>query len=519
MKVVMKAAPEAADGCGRPSAERRIGRTATVSVLLAAAIGLGGCSVGPDYMAPMLDLPTKWLNSGSSKQTPARIDRWWVRFGDPQLSRLIDEAVEGNLDVAKAKAAIREARATLRQSESGLFPTLSNSDAVTRQKAGGVSNGSYFTGQTFTTYRAGFDAGWEIDLFGGTRRGIEAATRSAEASEDQLYATLLTLIGDVASNYIEARGYQARIDLARRTAASQRETAELTRARLAAGTASGVDVAKAEAQAASTEAAIPNYERAYAAAVHRIGVLLGRDPGAVVGRMRTGGAIPSPKRTLPAGIPAQVLASRPDVRAAERRLAAATALIGKAEADLYPSLTLSGALSSTGVKLGDLGKSSTVAWSVGPSVSIPILNGGRLKAAVDVAAAQRDQSFVAFKAVVLSALEDVENALVALAQERVRAESLTQASQRYRDASRLSRTLYQSGSSSFLDVLDAERSLFSAEDALIVSRVSIATDYVALAKALGGGWDKPTNVDKPIIVDVNTGPHLSAATPAATDKR
>jgi NodT family efflux transporter outer membrane factor (OMF) lipoprotein len=480
------------------------------------ALMLSGCAVGPDYMAPVLELPTKWMRaSSSSKQKPAQLDRWWVRFGDAQLSRLIEEAVEGNLNVAAAKARIREARASLRQAEGSLFPTLNGSASALRVKPGGVSGGQIVSGPSYPQYRAGFDAGWELDLFGGNRRGIEAATRAAEASEDQLYATLLTLIGDVASNYVEARGYQARIDLARRTAASQRETAELTRARLTAGTASGVDVAKAEAQAASTEAAIPMYETAYAEAVHRLGILLGRDPSAVVSRMKRGGAIPAPRRNLPTGIPAQVLVNRPDVRAAERQLAAATALIGQAEAQLYPNLTLTGSLATTATKLGDLGKSTTIAWSVGPAISIPIFNGGKLRAAVDVAAAQRDQSFVTFKATVLAALEDVENALVSLAQERVRSGNLTEASQRYREAARLSRTLYQTGASSFLDVLDAERSAFTAEDSLIVSRVAIATDYIALAKALGGGWDRPVEVDKPLIVDVDTGPRLAIGQPAA----
>lgn len=498
---------------GRGAPSRRW--LAPVGLALTAAL-LSGCAVGPDYMAPVLDLPTKWMNTGKSTQKPAQLNRWWVRFGDPTLSQLVEEAVAGNLDVAAAKARIREARATLRQSEGSLFPTLDGSASATRIKAGGVSGGQSFSGPTYPQYQAGFDAGWELDLFGGNRRGVEAATRSAEATEDQLYSTLLTLIGDVASNYTEARGYQARIDLARRTAASQRETAELTRARLTAGSASGVDVAKAEAQAATTEAAIPNYETAYAEAVHRLGVLLGRDPSAVASRMKRGGAVPAPRRNLPAGIPAQVLVNRPDVRSAERSLAAATARIGQAEAQRYPSLTLAGSVATTGTKLGDLGKSSTISWSIGPSLSVPIFNGGKLKAAVDIAEAQRDQSFISFKATVLSALEDVENALVSLSQERIRAQSLTQAAQRYSEAARLSRTLYQTGSSSFLDVLDAERSAYSAQDALIVSRVAIATDFIALAKALGGGWDKPVDVDKPLVVDANTGPRLAiGATDAA----
>jgi NodT family efflux transporter outer membrane factor (OMF) lipoprotein len=249
-------------------------------------------------------------------------------------------------------------------------------------------------------------------------------------------------------------------------------------------------------------------ESSLAQAVHRLSILTGREPGTLIGDMARGGSIPSPRRGLPGGFPADVLTNRPDIRAAERRLAQYTAKVGAAEAALYPSVSLTGSISTSATRIGDLGKASTIAWSWGPSVTIPIFQGGKLVAARDEAEAVRDQYAIAWRSSVLTALEDVENALVALSKERSRSRSLAEAADQYRRAATLSRALYQSGSSSFLDVLDAERSLYSAEDTLIQSRVAITTDHIALAKALGGGWARPVDTKRPEVVDANTGPHL-----------
>jgi NodT family efflux transporter outer membrane factor (OMF) lipoprotein len=270
-----------------------------------------------------------------------------------------------------------------------------------------------------------------------------------------------------------------------------------------------VDVAKASAQAASTEANIPTYQVGYSEAVHRLGILLGREPTALEQPLARSTPSPSPRLPLPKGIPADVLVMRPDVRKAERQLAQYTARIGQAEAALYPSVSLTGSVSTTALKIGDLGKNSTIGWSVGPSLSVPIFNGGQLRAAVGISEAQRDQYYVAWQSAVLTALEDVENAIVALAQEQLRIRSLSEASRRYREAARLSRSLYETGSSSFLDVLDAERSLYTAEDSLLQSRVALATSFIALAKGLGGGWDGEIDSSRPEVIDVGTGPHLA----------
>jgi NodT family efflux transporter outer membrane factor (OMF) lipoprotein len=227
--------------------------------------------------------------------------------------------------------------------------------------------------------------------------------------------------------------------------------------------------------------------------------------------MRKGGPIPRPRKPVPTGLPADLLANRPDIRQAERQYAQATAKIGAAAAARYPSVSLAGTLATTATSIGDLGKASTVSWSFGPSLSVPIFNAGKLAAAQEVAEATRDQYFVAYKASVLGALEDVENAIVAYRQERIKNGRLAAATASYRKASELAQSLYQSGSSSFLDVLDAERSLYSAEDSLLTSTVAIANTYIALNKALGGGWDGVVDASKPEVVDTNTGPHLRTA--------
>ncbi|MBI1203240.1 MAG: efflux transporter outer membrane subunit [Rhodopseudomonas sp.] len=477
------------------------------AAIMLTAVALSGCAVGPDYKPSPIVLPIHWSNEKNGQIVkPVDLAQWWTRLNDPVLNGLIEDAVSGNLDVASAKAKIREARATRRQAIGALFPSVSGEGAATRSRTAASSDAS--APVTANQFQAGFDSSWELDLFGANKRAVEAASYGVDAADDNLRATLLTLVGDVSAYYVEARGYQARIALARRTAKSQRDTWALTQRKFEAGSTTAADVAKAAAVAATTEADIPGYETSYAAAVHRLGVLLGLDPVALVRELRHGAPIPTPRLPLPAGIPANVMSARPDVRQAERQLAQYTAKIGQAEAALYPSVSLTGSVSTTGLNTRDIGRNSSIGWSIGPSLSVPLFNAGRLRAAVDVAKAQRDQYDVAWRSAVLTALEDVENALVSLAQERIKQRKLGEAVRRYREAARLSHALFENGSASFLDVLDAERSLYTAEDSLLQSRAAIATDYVALAKALGGGWDGAIDSSKPEVVDRATGPHV-----------
>ena len=470
---------------------------------------LAGCSVGPDYQTPpSIAAPQQWNTPATAKPKALNLTRWWARLGDPTLDKLIAEAVAGNLDVATAEANVRAARASYLQAGGSLWPSLQGSGGFTRQRtAPAQGSGNSATGNL---YQAGFDAAWEIDLFGANRRAAEAAGYGVDAAEENLRAALLTLIGDVATNYADARGYQKRIELARRIVDSQRETADLTRAKFSVGTGSALDAARADAEVASTEAQIPVLEAARAGAVHRLGILLGREPGAVATEMAQSADLPTLTQDPPREAPAEVLANRPDVRAAERSLAQSTAQIGVAEAARYPNISLTGSIATYGAQFGDLGKHSTLGWSFGPSVTVPIFQGGALQAAVELAQAQRDQSFLAYRAAVLTALEDVENASVGLNQERIRRERLTAQVTHSREAARLARLLYDNGASAFLDVLDAERTLFAAEQSLLESEVAVVTDYVALAKALGGGWDQPVDSSQPAVVDADMGPRFAS---------
>lgn len=496
------------DFCGF---DPRLEASKPFGILLAISMqfGMVGCAVGPDYSGPPeTRLPSQWSNATVVVRRASKLDRWWLNLGDPLLSQLIDEAVDANLSVAKAIAAVREARATREQTTAGLFPTASGSASVTNNKASAGTSSTGGSSSPYNLYKSGFDASWELDLFGRLQRGVEAAYYAEEAAENDLRNSLVTLIGDVAAYYVDARGYQARIALAQRTATSQRETERLTRSKYDAGSAAAMDLAKATAQAASTEANVPSYQASLAASLHRLGILLGRPPGALWTLLARSGPVPTPRLPLPSGIPADILDNRPDVASAERKLAQATAKIGQAEADRYPTVSLAGSLATSALSLGDLAKYSTMSWSVGPSITVPVFDAGKRYAAVRVTEAQRDQAFATFHATLLTALEDVENALVSLSTERVRASKLSTAVKNYRDAARLSRSLFENGSAGFLDVLDAERSLYSAEDSLIASRVLIAKNYISLAKALGGGWVEPVDTSRPLVVDENTGPHL-----------
>ena len=489
------------------------------AMALALALALAGCAVGPEYETPDIAVPGHW-GTAAPKRAEATPDlkAWWRRMGDPLLDALMAEAVAGNLDVATAKANVRAARASYRQQVGTLFPQVTGNASGTRGDNGGRvgSGGDVTVDSSYGQYQAGLDASWEIDLFGANRRGVEASVYGVDAAVNDLDSVLLTLVGDVASNYADVRGYQAQIALARRTAASQRETEALTRRKVDAGAASAVDLANASGLVASTEAGIPELEAALAASIHRISVLTGQPPSALAPRLSVARAVPAPRLPVARGIPADVLTLRPDVRAAERRLGQSTALIGQAEANRYPAVSLTGNINATGTQLGDLGRASSISWAFGPTLTVPIFTGGQLKALVDGAEAQRDASFLAYRAAVLTALEEVENASVSLTQQRRKTARLAVAASSYGEAARLSRTLYESGSTSFLDVLTAERSLYSAETQLIQSRVATARYYIALNKALGGGWDGVVATSRPAVAHGYTGPHFARPLPSAS---
>lgn len=446
-----------------------------------------GCAVGPDYERPAIPAPAAWNESLDA--SPADLSRWWTLFNDPVLDRLVERAVRANLDLRIAEARVREARAQVGVVQGALLPQVAAGGSVTR---GRVSpNGVQFPlGDPYQTrYSAGFDAAWEIDVFGGTRRAVEQASADLEAWNESRRAVLVTLLGDVAGNYVGLRGNQLLQSVLRRNVESARGTLEITRARLQAGVATTLDVARAEAQMASVEAALPQVDASIRQSVHRLGVLLGAAPATLFGELGAEAPIPAAPARIVAGLPSELLLRRPDVRVAERRLAAATAAIGVATAELYPKFSLTGSFGLDSLSSADFFKGASRAWTLGPSVRWPIFSGGRIRAQIAVEDARTEQALASYERSVLLALEDVENALVSYLREGDRRRSLEAATAANVTAVELADDLYKKGLTSFIDVLDARRALYTAQAELARSQADVMLDLVALYKALGGGWE------------------------------
>jgi NodT family efflux transporter outer membrane factor (OMF) lipoprotein len=462
-------------------------------LLLASSVALllTGCAVGPDYHPPDSDAPANWTGVPGGAQpvistaTPTGLATWWTSFDDPLLTELVRTALEANPDVAAAQARLRQVRAQRVIAASGLYPSLGAGVDGRRANASVETSGRNVTADA---YGAGLDASWEIDVFGGTRRGVEAATADVEATAAELAATQVSLAAEVASNYVDVRLQQALIRIARSNADSQAETLQLTEWRAQAGLASIQDVEQARTNLERTRAQVPALETGLAASEHRLDGLLSLPPGSLHERL----AAPAPALAVPAqlavGIPADTLRQRPDVRAAERALAAETARIGQAEAALYPSFTLSGSLGLESLTLGNLADGDAGVWSLFGGITAPLFQGGALRAQVAVQDAVRDQALAAYRKTVLTALEEVENALVALANNQVRDASLATAVESARTADMLARERYTAGLIDFQSVLDTDRTVLTVEESLAQNRADGLLALVRLYKSLGGGW-------------------------------
>ncbi|HZE96988.1 MAG TPA: efflux transporter outer membrane subunit [Planctomycetota bacterium] len=455
----------------------------SVAVLLLAA----GCAVGPDYERPKTEAPAAWGEKADT--ATADLSTWWALFGDDELNRLVDRAVKSNHDLRIAVGRVNEARAQMGIVFAAALPEIDAGGSVTRARQS--PNALQFgVPDLYTThYKAGFDASWELDLWGAVQRGYEAATADYESWIENRRAVLVTLLGEVARNYVGLRGNQLLIDVLRRNAASARDTVEITRARLAAGVATTLDVSRAEALLASAEAAIPQVEAALKQTIHRLSVLLGLAPEALTAELAATRPIPGAPPRVVVGLPSELLLRRPDVRQAERRLAAATAAIGIATADLYPRISLTGAFGLDSLSSGDFLKWESRAWSLGPSIRWPIFAGGRIRSQIAVQDAQQEQALAFYEKSVLNALEDVENALVAYLREGDRLRRLEEAVAANRKSVELADDLYRKGLTSFIDVLDAQRAAYINEAERARSQADVTLNLVALYKALGGGWE------------------------------
>ena len=445
-----------------------------------ACLGLAACAVGPDYRRPELAPPPAWRGADVTQQLDPSLTlaAWWERFEDPLLTALVERAARANLDVRVATARVREAEALEGVAGADRWPALG---------AAGEAVGG--TGREPSEALGFLSLFWEVDLFGRIRRSVEAARADRDAAVDDRRAVLLAVVADVATTYIRLRGLERERAAVRGNLAAQRETLDLTDAQARVGLASDLDVDRARALAAGTAAELPPLEASVAAAEHRLAVLLGEPPAALAAALRTGAPIPPAPAALVVGVPADLLRRRPDVSRAERELAAATARIGAAEAELYPRLTLVG---SVGLRSDDVAAMAAGSdfGSLGPGVEWPIFAGGRILANVEAQGARAEQARARYEQAVLRALEEVESALARHAREQVRRRDLAAALEAQREATELARRLHANGLAPFLEVLDDERELLAAESLLARSETSVATSLVELFAALGGGWER-----------------------------
>jgi NodT family efflux transporter outer membrane factor (OMF) lipoprotein len=440
---------------------------------------------------------------GGAVAGPAELGRWWARLGDPTLDSLVERAVAGNLTLREARARVVEARAQRRVVGADRYPTVDAAGSYTRSRGsenvllGGSGFGAGGVGAPVVAlpgaerdlYQAGFDASWEIDVFGGTRRAVEAADADTEAAVAGLHDAMVTLLAEVARNYVEVRSLQERVRIAQENARAQAETAGLSRAKSEAGLTSELDPVRAEAQLAATRAQIPALEAQLRQAEHRLAVLLGARPGSLGAELEAAAPVPPIPERVAVGIPSDLLRRRPDIRRAERELAAATARIGVATADLFPRFSLTGSFGLQSTKVASLADGDSRFWAIGPAVRWPVLSGGRIRGNIQVQGALEEQALARYEGAVLTALEDVENALVNYSREQARRDSLAQGVASARTALGLATELNARGLTDFLSVLDAQRQLFALEDQLAQSEGVVTANVIALYKALGGGWE------------------------------
>lgn len=458
-------------------------------LLACGAIWLSGCtllpSVGPDYQPPVLAVPATWQNAPSSSADSQHLAQWWTQLHDAQLDALVTAALAGNKDLQIAQARLREARAARQQARAGYAPTISASTGATRSK----TSAKVQVVPQKTLYDASFDASWEIDIFGGTRRAVEAAEADLAASAADLAQVRVSLLAEVAQNYVDYRSAQARLAIARSNLASQTETVQITEWRYQAGLVGASDVEQARTSREQTRAGIPDLEVSQTEAENRLAVLTGQAPGVLHDLLGKPAALPAVPTSVAAGIPADVLRQRPDVISAERTLAAETARVGQKLAQRFTSLSLSGTFGWQSYSLGALGVADSVYRSLGGSLAATLFDGGRLRAQVEAQSAVQERALLSYESAVLSALEEVENALAAHARAYERLDARRAAAESARSAAQLTRNMYQAGLSDFQKVLETQRTQLSAEDSLASAEASLLTSLVTIYKTLGGGWE------------------------------
>ena len=477
----------------------RVPAPATPAAVLVAALLLSGCAgmAVPGHGVPVLAVPAQWSTPVPAQAVPpvdgtpsaallpatdpAALAQWWQRFGDPQLSALVAQALQANPGVRSAQAALQQARAQTEVQGAGLLPSVGASASAQRGRSGG--------GGSSNRFQTGFDASWEPDVFGGQRAALGASEADRRAAEASLGNVQVSLAAEVALNYINLRSLQERLQIARSNLASQQETLQISQWRLQAGLVTSLVTEQARAATAQTAAQVPALEASLAQSRHALAVLTGQPPGALEESLRTPRPVPAPPPALALAFPAEVLRQRPDLRVAEERVAAALARVLQADAARYPDFRLSGSLGLSALTLGGLTGGASVAQSLLAGVSFPVFDGGARRAQVRVQQAVAEQARLAYEATVWTALTDVEDALVQMRGDRARLAQLRIAAEAAANAALLAQNRYTSGLIDFQAVLETQRTQLATQDSVASTAASLTADHVRLYKALGGGWE------------------------------
>jgi outer membrane protein, multidrug efflux system len=483
-------------------------------ILMTALVATAACTaVGPDYERPEIPLPASYtaeLERGLAERR-AELDTWWEKLGDPKLNEFVTRALESNLDLRIALTRIRESRAARGIAATELVPRVDVSGAYDRRQIS-FQNAVAFGPRANDQFSVGLDASWEIDLWGRIRRNIEAAEGDIGASVEDARAILVSVIAETALAYLDLRTVQERILIAEKNIGIQEETLRLAQDRLDAGLVSELDVAQAGADLERTRAALPPLFISARAATNRLAVLLGSAPGTLEGELDTSAPIPAAPMELAVGIPADLLRRRPDIRRAERELAAATARIGVAEGDLYPRLSFNGNLGFQAENAGDLFKRTGAVFGLSPSFTWNLFDRQRILGNVDIADARTEAALASYELTILRSLEEVENAMTGFSRDQATRDALSRGLARARRAVELAQAQYRQGLVSFQAVLDSQARLFGIEDSLATTSSLITADAIALYKALGGGWESRDI----ILVDESAEAAAGSAAPTTT---
>jgi multidrug efflux system outer membrane protein len=460
-------------------------------VVLMTTMLLAACAVGPDYRRPEVATPDQFVGVDGTQFSTADVEReFWRAFNDEQLNEIIERALTANHDIRIATARLREARALRGEARLDLAPTVQAATSYTRARASDrqLAPAPTTADREQDFYDSGFDAFWELDFFGRVRRQVEASSAEVQSAEAGVYATQVSVTAEVARNYFELRGAQEQLAVARRNADNQGETVRITQARLDAGRGTQLDASRAQAQLSATLATIPDLEAAVTRSMLRLGVLTGQAPEALLPQLSTARALPTLPVAHDIGTPELLLRRRPDIRVAERNLAAATAQIGVAVGDLFPRITFLGRWGFDAVNRGDLGDPGTQSYSFGPSISWAAFDLGRVRQRIKQREAATDRALATYEKTVLQALEETDASLTEYSKAIVKQQHLQESATASLEAAKLARARYESGVADFLAVLDAERSALAAEDQLARSETQTATALLATYKALGGGF-------------------------------